>query len=724
MSDLKIIQENKILKKQLEQYRQVIGYSCYMDDSTLRGGLRVVKTIDERDLIDCCHRKQGMIVVVVGSDYSYKEYRLLSNTCENNWEEISSGGGGIDPSKFVTIDTDQTIIGNKIFTKPIGIEEDFIGANKSKKLISFGDKLPLDKDIKDGVFQGHNVFTSIEGLYEPSIPTGNSRYVGIGTDVFPNFLGNTAYRPGHPAHDSWVGIGSNLGFGVEDGTNITLVGTTLFYRNDVKLWDSVTAIGKGITNARPPFNDPNRVVTSVDGFNLRDMMSGVYIAGNEHWFGDIHTSTVVGTSTKNWKYIFNSIVLGTANETYNPDNDSRHANNFLDGDVVIGNGLWKNLDRYADSYNLIIGNTPTYGIGSWDRNYIPLVEGNFRNPFFRINGLFNVNDSNTKITNGSDSILIHSSYNVTGDLRGRTYISGKNNFNADIHTSPLTGAGGFIASGMNNFPLLTKNITDSLPDGIDSIYVYGQRNGAFHNRALNLWSFGTAGHINYSNPFKDVYNFGVLGVGSGLTAPVVPIGPTGIPLNYNERVINVGNNYNRHIYNSLTIGINKGGSNIMSDSIFIGNENAVSGFTRTTDRSIVIGHNIYTESTVSNYQSNFNFVVGMNGVEFLSGFYGAGQKYTKLRGRVDLEDKLRLANYTKVQVDALTSNISGDIVYQTDNTPGIRIYNGSTWERPLTSIPVSTDTVLGGVKEWYGTQAQYNAIVTKQPDVKYYIEKP
>lgn len=37
-------------------------------------------------------------------------------------------------------------------------------------------------------------------------------------------------------------------------------------------------------------------------------------------------------------------------------------------------------------------------------------------------------------------------------------------------------------------------------------------------------------------------------------------------------------------------------------------------------------------------------------------------------------------------------------------------------------LPVATETALGGVKEWYGTQAQYDAIVTKQTDTKYFIQ--
>lgn len=62
-----------------------------LDDTYLKGGYHVVKTIEDRDAIDCCHRKQGMMAVVVGEDYSYKEYRLITDNCEENiWVEINS----------------------------------------------------------------------------------------------------------------------------------------------------------------------------------------------------------------------------------------------------------------------------------------------------------------------------------------------------------------------------------------------------------------------------------------------------------------------------------------------------------------------------------------------------------------------------------------------------------------------------------------------------------
>ena len=87
---LKLTHENQQLKRQINQYQQVLGVSPYVNDSLFKGGYRVVKTINDRDKIDCCHRKQGMKVIVVGEDLSFKEYILKTDNCkENTWEEIS-----------------------------------------------------------------------------------------------------------------------------------------------------------------------------------------------------------------------------------------------------------------------------------------------------------------------------------------------------------------------------------------------------------------------------------------------------------------------------------------------------------------------------------------------------------------------------------------------------------------------------------------------------------
>ena len=81
--------ENHKLKDQINKFKQVCGLVPYIEDSTLKGGYRIVSSIQERDAIDICHRKIGMIVSVRITETEYKNYRLIS---KNNWVEVTSDG--------------------------------------------------------------------------------------------------------------------------------------------------------------------------------------------------------------------------------------------------------------------------------------------------------------------------------------------------------------------------------------------------------------------------------------------------------------------------------------------------------------------------------------------------------------------------------------------------------------------------------------------------------
>lgn len=85
------------IKKELSKYS--FGENPFVDDAIIKGGYRVVRTVKERDAIDCCHRKLGMRVMVIGQDYSYKDYILKGDSiCSNNdWYLVENdGSGGID----------------------------------------------------------------------------------------------------------------------------------------------------------------------------------------------------------------------------------------------------------------------------------------------------------------------------------------------------------------------------------------------------------------------------------------------------------------------------------------------------------------------------------------------------------------------------------------------------------------------------------------------------
>ena len=87
----KLIQENQKLKNQLNKLKQINNLTPYILDDIIKGGYHVVKTIQERDSINCCYRKKGMKVIVIGKDLSFKEYILITDDCKSNaWKEVDT----------------------------------------------------------------------------------------------------------------------------------------------------------------------------------------------------------------------------------------------------------------------------------------------------------------------------------------------------------------------------------------------------------------------------------------------------------------------------------------------------------------------------------------------------------------------------------------------------------------------------------------------------------
>lgn len=108
--------ENEKLKREICKYKQVLGASPFIDDSTLKGGFRVVNTIEDRNKIPCCNRKWGMEVVVVGPDLDFQRYSLRSRKCGlNNWKLVS-GLQTVDETQ-VTLVEDYSVLGEDITTQ-------------------------------------------------------------------------------------------------------------------------------------------------------------------------------------------------------------------------------------------------------------------------------------------------------------------------------------------------------------------------------------------------------------------------------------------------------------------------------------------------------------------------------------------------------------------------------------------------------------------------------
>lgn len=102
-----ILNKNKTIKKTISKYS--FGDSPFIDDSIIKGGYRVVRTVKERNAIDCCHRKLGMKVMVIGQDYSYKDYILKGeHACSNDFWVLDENGSG--PITETINDSDVTLL--------------------------------------------------------------------------------------------------------------------------------------------------------------------------------------------------------------------------------------------------------------------------------------------------------------------------------------------------------------------------------------------------------------------------------------------------------------------------------------------------------------------------------------------------------------------------------------------------------------------------------------
>lgn len=95
--------QNATLKKELSKHGL-----AHLDDAILKGGYRVVRTIKERNAIDCCHRKLGMKVMVIGQDYTFKEYTLQGqDPCTGEeWvlDEVGTTIGTLDDGDITLLD--------------------------------------------------------------------------------------------------------------------------------------------------------------------------------------------------------------------------------------------------------------------------------------------------------------------------------------------------------------------------------------------------------------------------------------------------------------------------------------------------------------------------------------------------------------------------------------------------------------------------------------------
>lgn len=383
-------------------------------------------------------------------------------------------------SKIAT--SSQSVESQVVFKKDISVGGWYYWGDKNRNILYSGVSatIPNSSNISGQAFTfGSNIFPSFDLKSEPEAYY-NKNFLGIGDTIFPDYTGNSNYRPSHNAHDSWVGVGFGLGKGLQDGTNITMVGTGNMTRNEVKYADSVTIVGKGNTSGYPSGQDPDRVINAVNGFSVRDMMSDVIMVGHENWVGAINNSTVLGSNLRSWRYVFNSVVLGQ--HTFNYNTSGNQSNAFLDSDIILGNGIYKRLDRHKESHNLLIGMDYTYVTGTPpDYNYRPLIEGHFKKEkaSLQVNGQLIAGHANE-----NEDIPEHENLNIQpiSSVTGVTFSESK-----------ITVGEGAPSSGSLSFTPLAKNNNLVYNAKIKPISVtagsYGGKFGTYTDSGNNDTSF-------------------------------------------------------------------------------------------------------------------------------------------------------------------------------------------------------------------------------------------
>ena len=516
---------------------------------------------------------------------------------------------------------DEKIDGKKSFVKPIIIQGHQYYNNSEKKtaLLGVNAEYTLDPIVTESIISGFNVLPKLKPVVDPLTETWlyGAGYMVYGVDILKDFTGDSNYRPGHNAHDTWVAMGRGIAGGVIDGTNGTLFGTHLFPDNIVKYWDSVTLFGKGLkagikVGDHVPSADVPFYPLSTPNFNMRSMMDGVTIMGSENWLGDVHSFTAIGSQTKTFKYAFNSIVLGFENQNYpHPSiTDEQLNNNCLDNDIIIGNGLWKNPNRYPKTHNLLIGSTNGYGNGGWDASYIPLIEGNFKEKYLHLNGKLRVNDemsvyAPSKIYNQSEYISLPLSLlSMPAEAEGKVTIDAQGNVTLTNAPAGRYVLASNIPDGYYYFTMLNTGISRTYNIRVLS-YVYDSATIGYPYSDKHCYADSTTSRemaFELTGETTGVLQCALKTIdGTTKIKPIEQIFDYEKNLTYELRVGKSNQNYLSIGKNSMTLhaygnnAINLGNNNLQNsgltrDVVCIGSNNfALAGV---SERTNVIGHNI------------------------------------------------------------------------------------------------------------------------------------
>ena len=187
------------------------------------------------------------------------------------------------------------------------------------------------------------------------------------------------------------------------------------------------------------------------------------------------------------------------------------------------------------------------------------------------------------------------------------------------------------------------------------------------------------------------YNW-IFGLGSGLISSNTAIG-------YNTLSSNTDGQGNTAIgYNTLSSNTDGQGNTAIGYNALLkntwGQYNTAIGYNTLSSNTdgqynIAIGYNAGLSSNSTNVMTNM-IAIGFNVAGKGSYTVELGNNdilNTYLKGKVNLNNSLKLASYTKAQRDALPNKEVGDMIWQSDsNNSGIRVFDGTNWLALQTTI--------------------------------------
>jgi hypothetical protein len=118
--------------------------------------------------------------------------------------------------------------------------------------------------------------------------------------------------------------------------------------------------------------------------------------------------------------------------------------------------------------------------------------------------------------------------------------------------------------------------------------------------------------------------------------------------------------------------------------LYTGSDNILIGFKTGYSLSsgsgnIMIGHNLDVGDGGTSNELNIG---GLIKGDVSDGTVGIGAKPASASNILELTSTTQgfvLPRMTKAQRNAIATPVAGMAVYQTDNTPGLRVYNGTNW---------------------------------------------